>query len=205
MRALIIGLISCVMSLNAFAKVDSDLIKKAETYLNNVSGLSGDFKQSSSNGQKDSGKFALYRPGKLKLDYKKSPIQLISDGTDLYYHDIDLDQITTIPINSTPAGIFIRENVDLRNDDVKVLETKSDNSKYSLKMIIKENPGLGTMIVYFDKDSDKLLGWSVVDATGLTTEIALSNLKPKNDFDKNFFNLKYQKTFTGDNQDSFYN
>lgn len=204
MRAFIFSLIISIISMPAFAKLDNDLVKKAESYLNNVSGLSGDFKQTSSNGQKDSGKFALYRPGKLKLDYKKSPIQLISDGEDLYYHDIDLDQITTIPINSTPAGIFIRENVDLRNDDVQVLETKSDNSKYSLKMIIKENPGLGNMTVYFDKDSDKLLGWSVIDATGLTTKVELSNLKPKNDFDKNFFNLKYQKTFTGDNQDSFY-
>ncbi|MCL1785687.1 MAG: outer membrane lipoprotein carrier protein LolA [Alphaproteobacteria bacterium] len=193
----------CLMPYTTFASVDSALVQKAETYLNGITGLSGDFTQTA-NGKKESGKFSMLRPGRVRLDYNKAPIQLISDGKDLYFFDKSLDQITTVPLSSTPAGILVRKNINLRNADIVVTETNTDANTFSLKMHMKDSPGLGSMAVIFDTNPVLLRAWTVIDATGATTEVSFSNLKTKTDFGKNFFQIQRHKTAATSGGDSFY-
>ena len=154
---------SCMF--NAVAAVDNGLIDSAEKYLNSITGLSGKFIQTA-NGKNEKGTFSMLRPGKVRLDYNNLPIQLIADGSDLYFFDKSLDQITTVPLTSTPAGILIRENIDLRNADINVIDTADMDKVFSLKMNLRGQEGLGTMTVVFDKNPVKLNSWTVVDATG---------------------------------------
>lgn len=188
---------------SANAAVDSALVKKAETYLNSITGLSGEFSQIA-NGNKDGGDFSMLRPGRVRLDYKKAPVQLISDGKDLYFFDKDLDQITTVPLTSTPAGILVRKNINLRNDDIVVTETKSEKDTFGLKMHIKGSEGLGNMQVVFDKNPVRLNSWVVTDATGVKTDVSFSGLKTKTDFGKNYFQIARHKTTSTNNGDSYY-
>ena len=113
-------LMLCVMP--AYASVDATLVDKAEKYLNAITGLAGTFVQTA-NGRQELGQFSMLRPGRVRLDYDNMPVQLIADGQDLYFFDKSLDQITTVPITSTPAGILIRKNVNLTNSDINVIET----------------------------------------------------------------------------------
>ena len=110
------------ISMASYAAVDTTLVTKAEKYLNSITGLAGDFIQTS-NGHQEKGVFSMLRPGRVRLDYDNMPIQLISDGHDLYFFDKSLDQITTVPLTSTPAGILVRKNIDLKNADISVVET----------------------------------------------------------------------------------
>ena len=187
----------------AFAAVDANLVGSAEKYLNGITGLSGDFVQTS-NGAKQNGKFSMLRPGRVRLDYNNMPIQLISDGTDLYFFDTSLDQITTVPLTSTPAGILVRKNIDLRNADINVVETNATDKTFSLKMNLRGNEGLGDMTVVFDKAPVKLNSWRVVDATGATTDVAFKNLKTKTDFPRNYFQIERHKTINTNGGDAFY-
>ena len=114
---------ACLLMLvsgSAYADVDSKLVAKAEEYLNSVTGLTGDFVQTA-NGNQQSGDFSMLRPGRVRLDYDNMPIQLIADGKDLYFFDKSLDQITTVPITSTPAGILIRKHINLSSADINVV------------------------------------------------------------------------------------
>ena len=104
----------------AHAGVDDALVKKAEKYLNSITGLAGDFIQTANNKQ-EKGTFAMLRPGRVRLDYDNMPVQLIADGADLYFFDKSLDQITTVPLTSTPAGILVRKNINLKNADINVV------------------------------------------------------------------------------------
>lgn len=187
----------------AHAAVDSALVKNAEEYLNSITGLAGDFTQTA-NGKKDSGKFSMLRPGKVRLDYSKSPIQLISDGKDLYFFDKSLDQITTVPLTSTPAGILVRKNINLRTADIVVTETVSAKDTFSLKMHIKDSEGLGSMHVVFDRSPVALRAWTVRDATGAKTDVSFSGLKTKTDFGKNYFQIQRHKTTSTSGGDSYY-
>ena len=201
-RVLIVS-VGMALPIGAFAAVDSALVEKAEKYLNSITGLTGDFTQVAG-GKKEAGAFSMLRPGRVRLDYKKLPIQLISDGKDLYFFDKSLDQITTIPLTSTPAGILVREKIDLRKADITVSETLQNSKTFALNMHLRDNEGVGNMLVVFDNSPVKLNSWAVVDATGAKTEVTFHDLKTKTDFGKNYFQLQRHKTVSMSSGDSYY-
>ena len=192
---------TCYM-LPVFAKADPKLVNSAEQYLNSITGLSGGFTQIS-NGKKDSGSFSMLRPGKVRLDYTTLPVQLISNGKDLYFYDRSLDQITTVPLTSTPAGILVRKNINLTTSDIVVSESAAGADFFSLRMHIKGQEGIGFMKVDFYMSPVRLKSWVVHDATGTDTEVVFNDMKVKTDFPRNYFDLQRHKT-TSRSGDSYY-
>lgn len=203
MKKLFIFVLSLFVFNSSFAAVDTALVARAEKYLNGITGLTGDFVQTAGT-RVDRGTFSMLRPGRVRLDYNDMPVQLIADGKDLYFFDKSLDQITTVPLTSTPAGILIRKNIDLKNADINVVETQSGAKTFSLKMNLRGQEGLGHMTVVFDANPVKLNSWSVTDATGAKTDVAFNNMKVKNNFGKNFFQIERHKTVNTNNGDDFY-
>jgi outer membrane lipoprotein-sorting protein len=203
MKKIFVLVLSWFISGASMAAVDNALVGRAEKYLNGITGLTGDFVQTSGS-RVDRGVFSMLRPGRVRLDYNEMPVQLIADGKDLYFFDKSLDQITTVPLTSTPAGILIRKNIDLRNADINVVETKAGPDTFSLKMNLRGQEGLGHMTVVFDNKPVKLNSWSVVDATGAKTDVAFHNMKTKTNFDKNYFQISRHKTVNTSNGDDFY-
>lgn len=203
MRKFYAMLVGVFMALPLYAGVDAKLVSQAEQYLNSITGLTGDFVQTA-NGKKQKGDFSMLRPGRVRLDYDNMPVQLIADGQDLYFFDKSLDQITTVPITSTPAGILIRKNINLTNADINVVETIDNKNTFALKMNLRGQEGLGNMTVVFDKKPVKLNSWSVVDATGAKTDVAFSGLKSKTNFGKNYFQIQRHKTVSTSGGDDYY-
>lgn len=202
-KKIILSICCVFLSVSAFADIDSKLITSAEKYLNSITGLTGDFIQTS-NGRQEKGVFSMLRPGRVRLDYDNMPVQLISDGHDLYFFDKSLDQITTVPVTSTPAGILVRKNIDLKNADINVVETNDFKNTFSLKLNLRGQEGLGHMTVVFDKKPIKLNSWSVVDATGATTDVKFQGLETKTKFAKDFFQISRHKTVNTNGGDDFY-
>ncbi len=204
MKKLLLIVCAVLLSVPAMAEVNKKYVKSAENYLNSVTGLHGDFIQTS-NGKTAKGLFSMLRPGRVRLDYTNAKIQLISDGKDLYFYDKSLDQITTVPLTSTPAGILVRSKIDLQNADIVVSDTFEEKDRFALNMYMRDNKGLGHMTVVFDKSPVKLRSWTVTDATGVSTDVVFRNLKSKTDFDKNYFQIQRHKTVSNAGADDFYN
>lgn len=190
-------------ALDVSAEVDAGLIKKSENYLNSITGLTGGFVQTA-NGKQEKGTFSMLRPGQVRLDYDNMPVQLIADGKDLYFFDKSLDQITTVSLTSTPAGILVRENIDLQNADINVIETNDYKNHFAIKMNVRGQEGLGFMNVVFDKKPVKLNSWTVVDATGATTDVVFNDLKEKTNFSKDYFQIQRHKIISASGGDDYY-
>ena len=203
MKKFLCACLFMLVSLSVYADVDTKLVSKVEEYLNSVTGLTGDFVQTA-NGKQQSGEFSMLRPGRVRLDYDNMPIQLIADGQDLYFFDKSLDQITTVPITSTPAGILIRKHINLTSADINVVETMDYKNSFALKMNLRGQEGLGNMTVVFDKNPVRLGSWSVVDATGAKTDVVFKGLKEKTDFGKNYFQIQRHKTISTSGGDDYY-
>lgn len=203
MKKIFVFVFLCFVSFWSHAGTDMALVGRAEKYLNGITGLSGGFVQKSG-ARIDRGTFSMLRPGRVRLDYDDIPVQLIADGQDLYFFDKSLDQITTVPLTSTPAGILIRKNIDLKNADINVIETTTDNNTFSLKMNLRGQEGLGNMTVVFDNKPVKLKSWSVIDATGTKTDVVFHDMKPKTNFGKNYFQIERHKTINKNSGDDFY-
>lgn len=203
MKKTLIAFVCALFANSAFATVDNALVVRAEKYLNSVTGLAGDFVQTN-NGKSERGTFSMLRPGRVRLDYKNMPVQLISDGTDLYFYDKSLDQITTVPLTSTPAGILVRKKIDLQNADINVVDTTQGKDTFTLKMNLRGNEGLGNMSVVFNKKPVGLNSWTIVDATGNKTDVKFNGLKTKTDFGKHYFQIQRHKTVSTSGGDDFY-
>ncbi|MDR3208599.1 MAG: outer membrane lipoprotein carrier protein LolA [Rickettsiales bacterium] len=203
MRIIVCFLLSAFCCSPVFAAVDGKIVSAAEKYLNGITGFSGGFTQTA-NGRKDGGTFSMLRPGRIRLDYDSVPVQLISNGKDLYFYDKSLDQITTVPLTSTPAGILVRRNINLTTADIVVSETDSTPDSFSLKMHIRGNEGAGFMKVDFHSSPVKLKSWVVHDATGMDTKVVFGNMKTKTDFPKNYFQLQRHKATSNSGGDIFY-
>lgn len=203
MMRFFVAIIAICYTTLSFASVDSSLVTNAEKYLNSITGLTGDFVQTN-NGKKEQGNFSMLRPGRVRLDYKNMPVQLMADGSDLYFYDKSLDQITTVPLTSTPAGILIRKKIDLRNADINVIDTTDNKSTFALKMNLRGQEGLGNMTVTFNKKPLGLNSWTIFDAVGNKTDVEFKNLKTKTNFGKNYFQIQRHKTITTSGGDDFY-
>lgn len=203
MRKFLFAIFAIIFCVSANAAVDKKLVDQAEKYLNSITGLNGNFVQTA-NGKQQAGVFSMLRPGRVRLDYDNMPVQLISDGQDLYFFDKSLDQITTVPITSTPAGILVRKNIDLKNADINVVETTDYKNSFALKLNLRGQEGLGYMTVVFDKSPVKLNSWTVVDATGATTDVVFRGLREKTNFGKNYFQIQRHKTVSTSGGDDYY-
>ncbi len=203
MKKIMVAFVMSILASGAFAAVDNDLVVRAEKYLNSLTGLNGNFVQTNK-GKAEVGTFSMLRPGRVRLDYKNLPIQLMADGADLYFYDKSLDQITTVPLTSTPAGILVRKKIDLQNADINVVDTANGKTTYALKMNLRGNEGLGTMVMVFNKKDNTLNSWTIIDATGNKTDVEFNNLKPKTSFPKNYFQIQRHKTVSTSGGDDFY-
>lgn len=203
MKKIFVMFFMVLFAMPGLAAVDKSVVARAEQYLNSVTGLTGDFVQTN-NGKNEKGTFSMLRPGRVRLDYKNLPVQLMADGADLYFYDKSLDQITTVPLTSTPAGILVRKKIDLQNADINVVDTTETQNTFTLKMNLRGQEGLGNMSVTFNKKPVGLNSWTIVDATQNKTDVVFSNLKTKTDFGKNYFQIQRHKTISTSGGDDFY-
>lgn len=154
--------------------VDRGELDRIETYLNTLTTMQGRFAQRSSNGHRASGQVFLSRPGKMRLDYDPpAQILLVADGTWLIYHDRHLEQISYIPLESTPVSVLTQSRVMLSGGDFLVTRLSREAGTIKLTLVQAKDPAAGSVTLVFDADPLALRQWTVVDAQGITTDVAL--------------------------------
>ena len=70
MKKLFVVIFAMFVAVSANAEVDKKYVAAAEKYLNSVTGLTGDFMQTSK-GKVARGLFSMLRPGRVRLDYRR--------------------------------------------------------------------------------------------------------------------------------------
>ncbi|CAA7617314.1 outer membrane lipoprotein carrier protein LolA [Magnetospirillum sp. UT-4] len=166
-------------------------IARAEAYLNAITTLKARFVQFSPNGAQVEGTAYFSRPGKMRLQYDPpSPVLVVADGTFLIVHDSELGEPSYIPLNSTPAGILVRENVQLDGKDVTVTRIGRRPGVLEVSMVESDDPGQGEITLVFSDRPFALRQWRVVDAQGQTTVVSLFDAQAGIALDKTLFEFK---------------
>ena len=157
---------------------DREAIRKAETYLNALTTLKARFLQVTDLGHTRQGTFSLKRPGKMRIDYD-APIKdfVVADGKFVYFWDAELKQQQNAPIGSTMADVILRPELKL-SGDVTVTDVQRDAGVVDIGLVDSKEPGKGKLTLVFEENPFQLRKWKVLDATGATTEVSLSDLQP---------------------------
>ena len=169
---------------------DQAIVAKVEEYLNDITTLQSKFLQVAPNGRQATGTFYLWRPGRMRLEYDR-PLKdfIVADGSFVFYWDGEMRQQSSAPIGSTLADFILRKNIRL-SGDVTVTEVFQAPGVIEVSLLETKDPGKGTLTLVFEDRPFQLRKWRVLDAQGMTTEVALLNPRTDVTFDREMFYFK---------------
>lgn len=155
---------------------DQGWVSRIEDTLGKVTTLQARFRQTAADGSTTSGTATLDRPGRMRFDYDKpSPLLLVANDGRVVFQDRSVDQVTTLPLDRTPLGLLLRPEFKL-SGDVTVTGFGHRDGEIRVQLVRTQSAGEGSLTLVFSDAPLALLGWSVVDAQGRTTTIALSDV-----------------------------
>ena len=167
-----------VFALPAFALTDAEtaLVKKAEAYLNGITTLKARFTQVNADGSSHEGDLYISRPGKMRLVYDPpTPMLMVADGVFLIYVDKEMDDVSHIDLNDTPAGLLLKANLSFTDPAVKLLGVKQGPGTLEITATQAKDAAVGKLTFVFSEGPFELKQWRVVDAQNKEVRVTLSN------------------------------
>lgn len=153
-----------------------DLLR-ISNYLNGIGTLEGNFVQVGPDGDLSEGIFYLRRPGRMRFQYEPpNPALIIADGTWVGVCDPQIETFDRFPLSETPLDLLLRDRVDLRSEGaVRTIERSAGQLR--VEAIDPDAPEQGSITMVFADNPLELRQWIVVDNQGLTTTVALSEVR----------------------------
>jgi outer membrane lipoprotein-sorting protein len=181
------GLIAAPLPAAAQAGADARDLTRISNYLNGVKTLEGTFVQIGHDGELSEGLFYLRRPGRIRFEYKPpNPALVIADGTWVGVYDTRLNTLDRIPLKSTPLSILLKKKVNLKKEDA-IRSIERAPGLMRVTAIDPDEPDQGSITMVFADNPLELRQWIVVDPQGLTTTVALSEMRSNVKIDNNLF------------------
>ena len=150
-------------------------IARIERYLNSISTMRARFLQVAANDELSQGWVFISRPGKLRVEYDPpTPVLIIGDGAWLIYHDSELEQTTYRFLKSSLAGFLVQKTVRL-GGAVTVTGLERGPGVIRVKLVKTGEGEEGSLALTFSDNPLVLRQWTVTDAEGQATQIALVN------------------------------
>jgi len=157
----------------ALSPADQQWVARIESALTAVTTLQARFQQIAPDGARTTGTAWLARPGRMRFEYAKpSQLLLVANDGKVVFHDGELGQTTTIPLERTPLGLLLRPGLKL-SGDVQVTGFAHANGLVQVTLVRAASPGDGSLTLAFADAPLALRSWSVIDAQGRETHVDL--------------------------------
>lgn len=170
-------------------------IKDIENYLNSITYLKSDFIQESDGGILSEGVFHLFRPGRMRIEYKTpDKIVIIANKKKLIYKDFELDEDSKVATKKTPVYFLTKEHISFDNDGLIVTDLEKDEFYKKISFVKKGKEELGELSLFFEKDSLELRAMEVKDEFGYRTKISFMAPSFNKYSESELFSLKDVKT-----------
>lgn len=154
-------------------------VNTVEAYFNGITTLAADFWQTAPDGSRSTGKLFIDRTrGAMRFDYDPpSRILLLAPGDwRLIFYDGSIQQVNVIPLAETPLGFLLEKRVSLQGE-VTVEGVRVTEGEIELALVRADAPDQGRVVLTLGRQPIELKRWAVTDPQGLTTRIALANLR----------------------------
>src|SRR6478736_6528446 len=136
--------------------------------------MSGSFTQVNPDGTRSTGQFWISKPGKMRFQYAPpSPVDLIADGRSLAVRDRKLNTQDLYYISQTPLRFLLADSIDL-TADARVIGVAVQPEWIVVTLEEKSTcAGTARIQLRFSADDASLKQWTVTDAQGYDTTVAL--------------------------------
>ena len=171
----------------ALSAADRADLARIEAYLNGVHTLKARFLQVAPNGGVSEGTAWMERPGRMRFEYDPpTPLLLVAGHGLFFFHDSQLNQTTNLPLNATPLGLLLRDNLRLAGD-VTVTAIQRFPGQIQVTMVRTATPDDGSLTLVFADEPLTLQQWMVVDAQRQETRVRLFHVELGGSFDPKLF------------------
>ena len=175
--------------LPCFGETNLDVLS-IEHYLNSIHTLKAKVIQISSNGEVETGRILIKKPGQMRFEYDSPSNHLVmASGLLLVIIDKKSNGEPQRYLTSqTPIGYLLNTRVDLTNNSaLKAISVKSDEIR--LKLADHKKPQSGQLELVFSQQPVNLKEWTITNYSGEQTRVLLEELFINEPLDKNLFNI----------------
>ena len=146
-------------------------------YLNQLQTAQGGFTQINQDGTLSTGQIYIKRPGRIRFEYNAPDNTLvIGGGGSLAIFDPRSNAgPDRYPLNQTPLGLILRENVNLSQENM-VTGVTSDGTTTTVTAQDPDHPEYGNIQLVFTANPVELRQWIVTDDVGTQTTVILNDL-----------------------------
>lgn len=189
--------VACVAGGHSFAltAAESDVLKRAESYLNDIKTLKARFLQVNPDGSSVEGDVFVSRPGRMRLVYDPpTQMMLVADGAFLIYVDTEMKDASHIDLDDTPAGLLLRENLSFTDPSVKLGGVKLGPGVVEITAAMAKDPSAGKLTLVFSEGPFELKQWRVLDAQNKEVTVSLFNAQSGVKLDRDLFRYETRKS-----------
>ena len=128
-----------------------------------------------------------------------APFLLVGGHGLLVFTDSQLQQTSNLPLDRTPLGILLRDNLKL-SGDITVTKVVAYPGQLQVTLTRTSSPNDGSITLIFADNPLALRSWTVVDAQSRETRISLYDVQLGGSFDQSLFVFIDPKFFQNNSQ-----
>jgi outer membrane lipoprotein-sorting protein len=179
----------------ALTEAETAALKKAEAYLNGIKTLQARFVQVNPDGSSVEGDVYVSRPGRMRLVYDPpTPMLMVADGAFLIYVDTEMKDASHIPLDDTPAGLLLKENLSFTDKGVKLGGVKIGPGTVEVTAAMTKDPSAGKLTLVFSDAPFELRQWRVLDSQNKEVSVTLYEAKSGVKLDRELFRYETRKS-----------
>ncbi|EJF91505.1 outer-membrane lipoprotein carrier protein LolA [Bartonella tamiae] len=188
--AMLSGGVALSTTQGSYAQTASAQAQTIANHFSAIKTMTGDFIQFSPKGEMTEGTFYLERPGKIRFQYKNSPVRVITDGQSVAINNRKLDTWDLYQLSQTPMKMLLDNRIDLSGG--KLLAVNQDPGATTM-ILADKTLGKGQIRMIFDSKTYELRQWTIVDQQNLETTIQITNVRTGVRFANGMFDIPYQR------------
>jgi len=169
----------------SFSDVNTD---KIINYLSSFDTLKSNFIQVNSNGDVLTGKVALIRPGKFRVEYNEISVLIISDGRKVAVINRDIKNISFYSLKDLPASMILFKDISLNN--IHLLKSKNLENRIEITFSTNKKKDDEKIHITFEKQPLIMKKWEIDRLDNNKTEIMFNNLLLDNEIDLKLFDIE---------------
>nr|WP_244493849.1 outer-membrane lipoprotein carrier protein LolA [Aureimonas sp. AU4] len=179
----------------ARAQAAGAVAQRVADHFSSVKSMRGEFVQFDAAGNQSEGTFALERPGRIRFDYKGTPVRVIADGSQVAVNNRKLNTWDLYPLSKTPLKLLLDQRIDLSGANIQSVKEGPDLT--TIVMGDKSIFGSSRITMMFDPSTYDLRQWTIRDAQGKDTTVMIYNVQDGASVDKDQFSIPYSRIATG--------
>ena len=168
-------------------------LSNLSSYLESIKKVSGSFTQINSDKTVSTGTIFLFRPGRMRMEYKTPDNSLvIVGGSQIAVFDSKSNTDPRVfPLRKTPLSILLRKKINLKTSDIVIRHEEVENST----VVLLQDPKLssyGSLKLVFVDHPVTLRQWVITNEMGDQTVLKFKDFINQPNMSSNKFNISLE-------------